>query len=95
MPRRGEYQREFVEDPAEPSAVVERVGRRRIRAAKADGILRELWFDPAGFRCRPLAAELADEWVEYFAASPLSYASGFYYRIAQRADAFGDTGSIC
>jgi len=70
MPRRGEDRYDFlaVTEPPQPH----RVGRRVVRAADRTGVLRDIVLDPGEFQCCSLAAELADEWVDYAAAAKLS-----------------------
>ena len=65
MPRRGEDRYDFlaVTEPPQPH----RVGRRVVRAADRTGVLRDIVLDPGEFQCCSLAAELADEWVDYAA----------------------------
>jgi hypothetical protein len=45
-------------------------------------VLRDLWFDPSVFTCRGLAAELADEWIEYADDDGLGLASARAHRRA-------------
>lgn len=80
MPRRGEHQRDFpaIDQPAPP----ERIGVRVVRAPDRIGGLREMVFDPAGFGCRTLAGELADEWVDYIEVADVIAETATGYRRA-------------
>ncbi|MFF5841340.1 hypothetical protein ACFY74_07665 [Streptomyces massasporeus] len=63
MPRRGERRRDFRHDDPDHGPV--RIGVRQVITPDSRGKKRVLRFDPSQFACRTLAAELADEWVEY------------------------------
>ncbi|MDT0453745.1 hypothetical protein [Streptomyces hesseae] len=63
MPRRGERRRDFRHEDPDLGPV--RIGVRQVLTPDARGKKRVLHFDPSQFACRTLAAELADEWVEY------------------------------
>ena len=81
MPRRGEHPRAYclAQPPGEPAA---RAGHRKISRPDRLGVLRDLWFDPSAFTCRALAAELADEWIEYAGDDELGLASAQAHRRA-------------
>ena len=80
MPRRGEYQHDFprVEQPGEPA----RIGVRTVHAPDSRGEMTTKRLDPAKFRCSRLAAELADEWVDYVTMVKLSAGPVRNYRQA-------------
>lgn len=60
---------------------VGRVGIREVRVLKAPGREQVQRLDPAAYRCSRLAAQLADEWVEYVEATAItSVPSGAYRR---------------
>jgi hypothetical protein len=63
MPRRGERRRDFRHEDPDLGPV--RIGVRQVVTPDSRGKKRVLQFDPSRFACRTLAAELADEWVEY------------------------------
>ncbi|MEV0636338.1 hypothetical protein AB0I77_15465 [Streptomyces sp. NPDC050619] len=63
MPRRGERRRDFRHE--DPDLRPVRIGVRQVVTPDSRGKKRVLQFDPSQFACRTLAAELADEWVEY------------------------------
>ncbi len=63
MPRRGERRRDFRHENPDLGSV--RIGVRQVVTPDARGKKRVLQFDPSQFACRTLAAELADEWIEY------------------------------
>ncbi|MEU6736178.1 hypothetical protein ABZ929_23815 [Streptomyces physcomitrii] len=63
MPRRGERRRDFRHEDPDLGPV--RVGVRQVVTPDSRGKKRVLHFDPSQFACRTLAAEFADEWVEY------------------------------
>ncbi|MEU8240960.1 hypothetical protein AB0C07_22180 [Actinoplanes missouriensis] len=89
MPRRGEHTFGF---PAErrAAATVSRIGVRQVtvpatgRSAMKDAVV-VLSFRPDDFRCAGLAAELADEWVEFVEAGRLREGAGRGYLTAMRA----------
>jgi hypothetical protein len=70
MPRRGEHHHDFptIEDSPDPA----RIGVRLVRGHSRRGEPETVRFDPAEFGCRDLAAELADEWVDYATITMLS-----------------------
>ncbi|QRV36708.1 hypothetical protein I6J42_23665 [Streptomyces californicus] len=80
MPRRGERGRDFHHQasPVPPA----RVGIRQAMTTDVNGVVRPSPFDPAGFRCRTLAEELADEWVEFVELSRLRVGTTRTYRQA-------------
>lgn len=63
MPRRGERRRDFRHEDPDLGPV--RIGIRQVVTPDSRGKKRVLQFDPSQFACQTLAAELADEWVEY------------------------------
>ncbi|MFI6145106.1 hypothetical protein [Streptomyces sp. NPDC051109] len=63
MPRRGERRRDFRHE--DPDLGPARIGVRQVITPDSTGKKRVLRLDPSQFACRTLAAELADEWVEY------------------------------
>ncbi|MGW8490346.1 hypothetical protein [Streptomyces sp. NPDC055886] len=63
MPRRGERRRDFRHEDPDLGPV--RIGIRQVVTPDSRGKKRVLQFDPPQFACQILAAELADEWVEY------------------------------
>ncbi|MFI6157311.1 hypothetical protein ACIBCA_32025 [Kitasatospora sp. NPDC051170] len=80
MARRGDRRRDFRhERPEVPPA---RIGVRQSVGTDTAGITRVTVFDPGRFRCRLLAAELADEWVEYGEATRTKPATMRTYRQA-------------
>ncbi|MFI5540645.1 hypothetical protein ACIA5H_30050 [Nocardia sp. NPDC051900] len=95
MPRRGDHCRDF---PAvEGSPETARIGVRVIRGHSRRGEPETVWVDPAEFCCRDLAAELADEWVDYATMTRLSAQQARNYRQAIQLfcravdDALGET----
>ncbi|WP_433860343.1 hypothetical protein [Streptomyces kronopolitis] len=80
MPRRGERGRDFHHQAPKVSA--SRVGVRQAMATDVGGALRPSLFDPAAFRCRKLAEELGDEWVEFVELSRLRVGTTRNYRQA-------------
>ncbi|MBD3545836.1 hypothetical protein H4F93_10180 [Streptomyces sp. JV180] len=72
MPRRGEFTRDFPDVPAEPDPVAGRVGERVIRTSSATRRNLTNRLLPSVYTCSQLAAELADEWVEYVEAAGLA-----------------------
>lgn len=83
MPGRGDHQRDFP-DLGKFSLPVNRIGIRMVRAADRTGALRDIMLDPAEFRCSGLAAELADEWVDYVDATKVTGTMAHSYRRAVR-----------
>ncbi|MYQ94845.1 hypothetical protein GTY20_27975 [Streptomyces sp. SID4946] len=63
MARRGERRRDFRHEDPDLGPV--RIGVRQVVTPDSRGKKRVLQLDPSQFACRTLAAELADEWVEY------------------------------
>ncbi len=74
MPRRGEHRREFP-SIAEPQTAVDRIGVRAVEAPDRTGATRTLTLDPNEFQCAALAAQLADEWVDYVEIAQLTGSS--------------------
>lgn len=83
MPRRGERSRDFHHQA--PQAPVVRVGIRQAMTADVRGFVRPSPFDPAGYACRRLAEELADEWVEFVEVSRVRVGTTRNYRQAIEA----------
>lgn len=80
MPRRGEHETTFAEVlvPAEQP----RIGIRAVQGLNRIGTIREVTFDPTGFGCAGLAAELADEWVDYVTVTSIGAMQAQVYRQA-------------
>ncbi|WP_198357372.1 hypothetical protein [Streptomyces fildesensis] len=72
MPRRGEFSRDFPEDSQQSAIEVSRIGERIVRASTATRRNLTNRILPGNYQCAQLAAELADEWVEYVTAAGLS-----------------------
>lgn len=70
-----------------PAPGLDRVGVREVAFTDVCGGREGCRFDPSAYTCRRLAAELADEWVEYVAASGISISGVRDYRRAM--------GSFC
>jgi hypothetical protein len=64
MPRRGDHQCDFP-PVGDPDAPLDRIGLRTVSAPDRTGTMRPIVLDPSMFQCVVLAAELADEWVDY------------------------------
>jgi hypothetical protein len=80
MPRRGDHRRIF---PAAQQPVHQsRIGVRRARGYDSRRDSKEVHLDPARFRCSNLAAELADEWVNYVGITGVSVGQARKYRQA-------------
>ena len=77
-PAVGEYS-ERVPEELQPTA---RIGVRSVTCAKSGGRSQLSELDPGGFRCSRLAAELADEWVEYVEATQITAGPAAAYRRA-------------
>ncbi|MGP4089200.1 hypothetical protein [Streptomyces sp. KR55] len=73
MPRRGEYRGGFPA-PSAPSrsSQAQRIGLRQAVALDTGRRPVTVTFDPSGYVCSQLAAELAEEWVELMEAASLS-----------------------
>ena len=71
MPRRGEHRCGFP-SVAASQPPVDRIGLRVVQVPDRTGVIRSIPFDPNGFRCAALAAELADEWVDYVEVTQVS-----------------------
>ncbi|MFE3901273.1 hypothetical protein ACFXPY_13175 [Streptomyces sp. NPDC059153] len=82
MARRGERRRDFRH--ADPALAPVRIGVRQVATSDSRRAKRVLRFDPAEFACRTLAAELADEWVEYIETTARSTGTGSNHRQALR-----------
>lgn len=82
MPRRGEHQTTFAEVPLPPEQP--RIGIRAVRGRNRIGTICEVAFDPTGFGCAALAAELADEWVDYVTVTNVGAMQAQLYRQAIR-----------
>lgn len=80
MPRRGQRRQIFptVQRPTPQS----RIGVRRVHGYDSRRVSREVRLDPARFRCSDLAAELADEWVDYVDTARVSVGQARAYRQA-------------
>lgn len=69
MPRRGQSRRALPDAGPDDSGVAGRIGVRLVRCSSATKRNLTCRVDPAEFACSQLAAELADEWVEYAQAA--------------------------
>ena len=86
MPRRGDFRRDFPETGSVPGGEVRRIGERVVRPPAARKRNTTSRVDPRRYRCSLLAAELADEWVEYVEAAGL--AAGTVQSYQQAVDSF-------
>jgi len=86
MPRRGEFSRDFPDDAPQSAALAGRVGERVVWTVGPRKSKTSCRILPEVYRCSRLAAELADEWVEYVAAAGL--ASGTVQSYQQAIDRF-------
>ncbi|MFD4974953.1 hypothetical protein [Streptomyces sp. NPDC058424] len=69
MPRRGEFTRDFPAAPTVPEPVAGRIGERVVHTSSATRRNLTSRILPGNHTCSQLAAELADEWVEYVDAA--------------------------
>ena len=85
MPAKGEYRRPKAPPPSpRPGPGQDRVGIREVVAPDGNGVAATSCLDVSVFQCRTLAAELADEWVEYVTAGEFSSATARSYSCAIR-----------
>ncbi|MFI8499669.1 hypothetical protein ACIGFK_14380 [Streptomyces sp. NPDC085524] len=82
MPRRRDYEDGLDGAYGESARPVKRIGVRTVVCVKSPGRTVVQRFDPGLYRCSRLAAQLADEWVEYVEATEVTAGPSSAYRRA-------------
>ncbi|MCX4744511.1 hypothetical protein OG455_03080 [Kitasatospora sp. NBC_01287] len=73
---------EYSEDAQDSHQPMARIGVRSVTCAKSAGRNQVIELDPGRFRCSRVAAQLADEWVEYVEATEITAGPASAYRRA-------------